>query len=614
MNAPSTVPPELRDLHQRLQLLQDKASIYVDLSRLQLALRSLESHDPVIRIAFLGLGTKGVQSARRLARLLLGDELGEEADWERDLLDERDGRSVLLRYGAASEESGVQPASSPLVKEMGIPSARLRSWNVEILITGLNASGYSIFDSVGSVKELEESILVPPVTMPNSTGGRVGFVRYPVHKALIVSDGVSGAVEFGRLPAMLADGKLINAALNLPLQGNAVEDEPALNAVSIDLADRALEALRRDYRANGAIYSSQWQESHLPRISAWLSAASKPSDDGHGLKPTVGTLLASVLARSASLISTAEAMADTASDKVPESKRASLQTAISSWSEEAHRDLQLNLNAALLSPAWRRTAWWRLFWRIDEVTMSASDVLRRGWLVDAEQSLAFVSGRVHEAGLASEEELKQDSNSAVDEAKLLPGVSKEEFDEYKAANAPSAPPEKIESLANLMDFPLKVARMKERNGLDVFFDPPWPQTIHLAREQMLHELVPSMHAKAQALLLTSLSTIGGSGALGGWLWVASGGVAFYEAGAIAALGLVWALRRLQTKWSKGRAQFSETAREDARRVLADVEGKLRRLVAEGGKVPIREEDRRELAEAQATVEACQESLEKIVRG
>lgn len=608
VNAPSTVPFELRELHQTLQLLQDKASNYVDLSRLQLALRSLESDDPIVRIAFLGLGASGVQSARKLARLLLSDELGEEAGWEKDLEDPSDGRSVLLRYGEGFEEGGVQPASSPLVKEMRIPSTRLKAWNIEILITGFNASGYQTVDTMDGAAEHEESILVPPITMPNSSGGRVGFVRYPVHKALLVSEGVGGAVELGRLPALLADDKLISAALNLPLRGNTGEKDSKLKAISIELAEPALESLRRDYRANGAVYSSQWQQSNLASVARWLSEASQHSSEGKPLKPAVEALLTSLLARSTNLVSTAETEVDSISDVVPSSKRTALQSTISSWSEEAHRDLQLNLNAALVSPAWRRTSWWRLFWRIDEVSMSANDVLRRGWLVDAEQSLAFLSGRILEAGLASEEDLKNDSNINTEEAKLLPGVSKEEFDQYKAANAPSAPTQKIESLANLMEFPVKVARMKDEGGLDVFFDPPWPQTIHLAREQMLHQLVPSMHLKAQALLVTSLSTVGGSGALAGWLWVASGGVALYEAGAIAALGFVWALRRLQTKWSQERQTFTDTAREDARRVLAEVEGKLRRLVAEGGKTQIREEDKKEWIDARQAVKACQEAL------
>ena len=111
----------------------------------------------------------------------------------------------MLRYGEPEHDAGVQPAASPrLVREICIPSARLKRWNMEILVTGLNASGYA--STRESTAELEESVLVPPMTIPNSYGGRVGFVRYPVHKALIVADGIGGAIEFGRLPIDLVDG------------------------------------------------------------------------------------------------------------------------------------------------------------------------------------------------------------------------------------------------------------------------------------------------------------------------------------------------------------------------------------------------------------------------
>jgi hypothetical protein len=82
-------------------LLQEKASSYVDLSRIQLAMRSLESEDSVTRIAFLGLGTNGQSAARKLVRALLADALGEEGEWERKLLQNEEGGNVLLRYGEA---------------------------------------------------------------------------------------------------------------------------------------------------------------------------------------------------------------------------------------------------------------------------------------------------------------------------------------------------------------------------------------------------------------------------------------------------------------------------------------------------------------------------------
>ncbi|CAK4030940.1 hypothetical protein AC579_4946 [Lecanosticta acicola] len=624
INAPSTVPPELRELHQRLQLLQDKASGYVDLSRLQLALRSLESADPVVRIAFLGLGGNGVRAARKLARVLLADELGEEEAWEKLLLNESDGRSVLIRYGEDITESGVQPSSTPPVQELRISSPRLRRWNMEILVTGLNATGYTPPGTAESAKELEESILVPPITMPNSSGGRVGFVRYPVHRALIVADGVTGALEYGRLPAALADGRLISAALNLPLQvaKNRAYDESVYgSAVNIELADQAL-GLFRSSNANGAIYSEKWQESRVASISNWLSAAAATNGFHHGLKPALDEMLSSVLSRAEDAISSAASAAEasSASQTVPDTKRSTLHSAIATWSEEAHRDLQMNLSAALISPTWRRTVWWRLFYRIDEVSISAADVLRRGWLVEAEQNLAFLSGRVLEAGFASVDELKKESPP-------VPGMGQEgathdpvtkmlkrEIEDYKATKIDGATLSRYGTVAELMQLPPMLAKVEERTGLNAIFDPPWPQTIHLARQQMLHQLVPAMHRKAQTLLLASLSTIGGSGALGGWLFIASGGVALYEAGAIAALGLVWALRRLQKKWDAERATFVETTREDARRVLIDVEKRMRKLVQDGGRVVIREEDRREWNEARAAVKACEDAKPKSVAG
>ncbi|TKA61942.1 hypothetical protein B0A55_10818, partial [Friedmanniomyces simplex] len=119
INAPTTVPPAYRDLHQRLLALQEEASTSVNLSRLQLAARSLESEEPVIRVALLGLGANGAQAARKLARALLSDALSEEQAWEQDLLRSgQDGRSLLLRYG--DSEDVVQ--QSPLMQTLHIPS------------------------------------------------------------------------------------------------------------------------------------------------------------------------------------------------------------------------------------------------------------------------------------------------------------------------------------------------------------------------------------------------------------------------------------------------------------------------------------------------------------
>lgn len=79
----------------------------------------------------------------------------------------------------------------------------------------------------------------------------------------------------------------------------------------------------------------------------------------------------------------------------------------------------------------------------------------------------------------------------------------------------------------------------------------------------------------------------------------------YEAGAIAAVGLVWSLQRLQTKWENARSTWEAQVREDGRRVLRNVEEDVREVVREGGRGEVDElggEAREKAREAVARVE------------
>ncbi len=51
INPPTDIPPRYRALHAALNDIKKVAATYISISRLQLALRSLETRDPVVRIA-----------------------------------------------------------------------------------------------------------------------------------------------------------------------------------------------------------------------------------------------------------------------------------------------------------------------------------------------------------------------------------------------------------------------------------------------------------------------------------------------------------------------------------------------------------------------------------
>ncbi|KAF1822959.1 uncharacterized protein K489DRAFT_357180 [Dissoconium aciculare CBS 342.82] len=575
VNAPSPVPPALRELHQRLSHLQEDASSYINLSQLQLALRSLEGSDPVIRVAFVALGKNGYHAARQLARVLFSDALEDEQAWEKVLNSPGDERSILLKYGDAQVDSGVQN-STPLIKTLSIPSPLLRRLNLEILVTPLGEN------SASSTINLEETLLVPPVTISNSNAGRVGFVRHPVHRALIVGEGVSGAIAFGTLPSNTVDGETINSTLSIPLRSASTplnaEADSSDKSIDTDLASHSISIFRAD-KANGAAFNREWQASRVPTVTAWLKRAVDDSATADGLKPAVQGLIEVLLTGAEKAVTLAESRAarsSVASD-VSDATRMSLRKATATWSEEAHGDLATNLDTALDSATWRKTAWWRLLWRIDEVSLSASEVLVRGWLVEAEQTLAFLSGRVLQAGVASADDMRGGT------------------------------------VAEVLNFTPMLARVKQDSGLNPLFNPPWPQSIAVARQQMLHEVVPALHRRAQGLLVSVLSLMGGSGVLAGTILAASGGVALYEAGAVAALGFVWSLRRLQTKWSRERTAFTQTARENGRRVLIDVEQQLRALIEKGGRTSIDRTSEREWREARKVINACREAILRLGR-
>ena len=549
-----------------------------------MALRSLESERPVVRVAFLGLGQYG-PAARKLARALLSDALGEEETWERDLLARvDDGWSILLKYG--DSEDALQ--SSSLVKTVNVPSRYLERHNLEILITPFNANGNGLISDLNAI---EDAVLVPSLTTPNASDGRVGFVRYPVHKSVIVAEGVTGAIEYGKLPSTLADDNLIKAAVNIALvQPLASDGTEATNpAVDIDLATHALDLFRTS-RANGAQFSDEWQTSRLPKLSEWI-AGSQPAA-ASSMNEATAHLISSVVSRTSVAATISETLATelAATTTIPEARRAQLYSGIAQWSADSHKDLQTDLDIAFAtSKSWRRTVWWRLFWRIDDVAVSASDVLRQSWLTEAEQRLAFLSGQIVESGVASIQELQQlpHTDAVVDEP-LRPG--------------------------QLTSTPSQLTTMQSRSEKTTPFDFPWPPTISLSRLYMLNALVPEFHRKAQTLLISTLTTITGSAGLAALFYAATGGVALYESGAILSLGLVWSLRRLQKKWESGRTNFASATREDARRVLGEVESHLRTLVQQGGRVMVDPEDVKNREDAMIAIERSQKTLDKTAEG
>ena len=96
INKPLDIAPANKELYRALERLKTDAANYVGISRLGLALRSLEGRDGIVRVAVLAMDGD-VQRVKRLVRLLLADPLGKQDAWETKLSEGSHGESVLIR-------------------------------------------------------------------------------------------------------------------------------------------------------------------------------------------------------------------------------------------------------------------------------------------------------------------------------------------------------------------------------------------------------------------------------------------------------------------------------------------------------------------------------------
>jgi hypothetical protein len=542
---------------------------------------------------------------------------------------------ILDRYGA---EDDIVP-TNPLVNELNIPSRVLEKNNLEILITTLNTSNgpHITADPSG----LAEAILVPPLQTPVASSGRTGFVRYPVHKAIVVGEGIQGCLDFGRISNALeattlgvsgAQQGLIQVALSVPRDTPRTQtnDTGLVSPVDIDQAGVALDIFRQDV-ANSAIFNTKWQASNIQSIIKFL--ASDPMDpitgDAVGLRPTLESHIRSTLDSAADAIALSEQTANKAvlANSIPDQKRQEISEAITAWAQHAHTDLQVSIANALDSRSWRRTTWSRLLWRVDDVGVAAEEVLRSHWLLDAESTLAFLAGRIEQAGFFRSKSgvanfnpdyAMQASDRVLDPktGKIISGeramLAPSQASSGKAATGFFGKffTDKVRqpTPADLLNTHALTAKVVETGGIDIFHSRPWPLAIHFTRQKLLHTLVPSLQSRAQSLLAQSLTTISATSALGVWLYIATSGSMLAESGAIAALGLVWTLRRLQKKWKSEREGWEAEVREHGRVVLSEVEDVLRRVVRENERGVLRSSDLRDWESARGALREVKQAL------
>ncbi|KAL4939166.1 hypothetical protein BDV06DRAFT_225301, partial [Aspergillus oleicola] len=555
--APSTahtarhVPPRLRELYESLAHIQSVAPEEVNLSRLQLALRGLESEEPLLRVAVLGLND--VAAARKLVRLLLADPLKGREDWE-DILNElsENGdleRGLLIRYGEVSES-----ISNHLVPTISVPSQILKKDNLEILVTSLGAGA----DASGAQLSAD-TFLVPTVTIQTSHTGRHNVVRYPVHRSIVCVEGVDGLLAYSGLLAqsdLRNEAGSIYAAIELGGSGPNVDDN-RISFVDTNKADEALAKFRESVR-NAALYERGWNSSGIQPVIEWLSSARAKEGT---LDPSLRSLIASLIdsAEQGVVAREMKGLQEQEEASVPEHVRASLDQTVSAWAEKSHTELRGALEEGFATKKWRGLAWWKLFWRVDDVSMITSEILQEMYLRRAEKDVIYTAGQLEQAGLQVQNQVQEQA---------APETQDEETTNAPEKTEDAAAIETDKDPKNVAVAVVEPAKEEE--------PVPWPTQIPQSRKTLLETTVPSLQAMAQRLVLFSISTTSLTSALSILTFVSFPTASIYETCTIAAVGLIYSLRRQQRKWEAARAFWEDEVRDNGRTALRETEEQLRR--------------------------------------
>ncbi|KAJ5536110.1 hypothetical protein N7513_009296 [Penicillium frequentans] len=525
--AVSTVPPRFKELHDALSGIKDATIEQVSVSRLQLALRGLESETPLIRIAVLGLDNAG--SARKLVRLLLADPLGPREDWEDTLeaYESDPSQGLLIRYGEISES-----IPNDLLPTIAVQSSLLKKGNLEILVSSIGSESNSTRTTLDA-----DTFLVPTVTIETPHPGRNNIVRYPVHRSIVCGSGVDGLLAFSSLMGqsdLKNEVESVRGAIELSVENKNAGDG-RLSFVDIERATKALDRIRESVQ-NAIEYERGWSGSGVQPTIDWLASTSQVTKEGT-LNPALVPLIESLLdaADEGVLARDAKALEGQAVGVPSENVRFELERGVVTWAERAHSELRSSLEAGFASPRWRGLAWWKLFWRVDDVGMITSEILEKRFLRRAEQEAIWSSGQYEQAGLLNDPK-------------------------------PALPPDSASDSTPEQSTP-----------------PPWPTQIPDMRNKLLTTTVPSLQALAQSLVLFSVSTTTLTSALSALTYLSIPSASVYESCTLAAVGLIYSLRRQQKKWVAARGFWEDEVREEGRASLLETEDLMRKTVREGGK-------------------------------
>ncbi|KAK5058662.1 hypothetical protein LTR84_010926 [Exophiala bonariae] len=607
VNATKNIPTRYKDLYGALGEVSRKASAQVNISRLQLALQGLESQTPTTRVAVLGLNVQ--QTARRLVRLLLADALVDEEPWEKELLksEEDTSQGLLIRFGRSLNSSLPKPRTT--IPVLHVPSNILERNNIEILVASVSSlRNGELLQGLPTVTS--DVFLSPSIGTPTAANGRQTTISQPVHSSILVARGLDELILATELLASTnfvtkEDREAIRLIVNLE---NLKQRAPG-NILIVDAAqaEDGLQAFRRSV-TEARSYEHKWVDSGLPGLSDWLNQSSAAQSTTK-LPSPLKNLVSSILSTATRNLQ-AEVALESRSSKsrsLSVATQAQLEESIEEFSRHAHQELQSGLASAWSSRNWRKLAWYKLFWRVDDVGLIITDLVTNAWLPRTERAVYELSGRLSQAGI-----------SPTDVAADLPRADGLEISTPRTSSIVEPTPI-LQAQSSLATDPpvepviINTDGMAELKLAPIAAPTPLSSSISRIRAEQMEQAIIGLTSTAQQIVLKTLSLSGMSAGLSALTYASLSTGGIYEAGTIVALGTIYALWRMQGDWHKATKALEDDLLDEGRTVIQRIVGRMHQLVEDGGRFvadPVEVQTRRAAEQAVAKARDELSKLEK----
>lgn len=590
VNASRSVPDKYKPLYAALSDVRRHASGHLNISRLQLALQGLESTSPKIRIAVLGLNVQ--DTAKRIVRLLLADPLEAPEQWEKELVGHKSRyeNGVIIRFGQPVNSNIASSNSS--ISTLDIPAPLLEKNNMEILISAVSGP------STGRAHTTPiETFLAPVVGTPTASSGRQTMISQPVHSALVV---VKGLEELLQVAELLASTEFISqddkTLIRVALQQTGLTEKGQVMAVDVGKAERGLDAIRQTL-SEATTYEHRWVESGMPQLSQWLALSSQV---GTPVAAQISALVSSILQHASASLG-AQAERDANAQNIDLSVLTNLGITIDEFSRNAHQELQSGLASAWSSRNWRKLAWYKLFWRVDDVGLIVTDLISNAWLPRTERAVYELSGRLAQSGI-----------SPMDMIAPAPRLEAQRLESSPATQP--LPVLQAQAVADGVPTEPIIANESGEVRVSIQSAPqltPLSSSISATRSSHISRAIDSLSSQAQQLVLRTLSISGLSAGLSGLTYLSLTPGSLYEAGTIVAAGTAFALWRMQGGWQRATKQLENELYDEGRSTIKHIVGRMRHLVDDKSRPRIDQAEEQRWRSAWDSVERAKAELEKL---